>query len=82
MIFPRQVFAALVLYGVATIQAAPSLLPRQSITTLSNSQIDAFTPYTWFASTGYCQASVTLTWSCGSELWFTSHLNHPGINKF
>ncbi|KIM90201.1 hypothetical protein PILCRDRAFT_175031 [Piloderma croceum F 1598] len=67
MIFPHPVFAALVLYGVATVQAAPSLLSRQSITTLSNSQIDAFTPYTWFASTGYCQASDTLTWSCGAN---------------
>ncbi|KAI0332705.1 lipase [Cubamyces sp. BRFM 1775] len=42
-------------------------LPRQSITTLSTSQIDAFTPYSYYASAGYCAASATQSWSCGAN---------------
>ncbi|KAF8902705.1 alpha/beta-hydrolase [Mucidula mucida] len=38
---------------------------RQSITTLSPSAIAAFKPYTLYASTAWCNASVTLTWTCG-----------------
>jgi len=57
-------FSALAVHPAA---AAPSLLARQSITTLSTSQIDVFTPYTWFASTGYCQPDTTLSWSCGAN---------------
>ncbi|KAF5357440.1 hypothetical protein D9757_011588 [Collybiopsis confluens] len=40
---------------------------RQSITALSGSQISAFTPYTFFASTAYCQPSTTLSWTCGAN---------------
>ena len=45
----------------------PGLLARQSITALSTAQIDAFTPYTWYASTGYCSPSATLAWDCGTN---------------
>ncbi|KAI0039820.1 lipase [Auriscalpium vulgare] len=38
---------------------------RQSITTLSTDEIGAFKPFTFFASTAYCNPSETLTWSCG-----------------
>ena len=38
---------------------------RQSITPLSFSQISSFTPYTYFASAAYCNASTTINWSCG-----------------
>ncbi|KAI0642037.1 lipase [Trametes meyenii] len=40
---------------------------RQSITTLSAAQIASFTPYTHYASTGYCSASTTINWSCGAN---------------
>ncbi|KAF9016515.1 alpha/beta-hydrolase [Hymenopellis radicata] len=43
----------------------PLLEARQSITTLSASAIAAFKPYTYYASTAWCDASVTLTWTCG-----------------
>ncbi|EGN97011.1 hypothetical protein SERLA73DRAFT_185287 [Serpula lacrymans var. lacrymans S7.3] len=55
------------LVGAALVQASPSLVARQSITALSTSQIDAFTPFTWYASAGYCQASATLAWNCGAN---------------
>ncbi|KAF9528908.1 Alpha/Beta hydrolase protein [Crepidotus variabilis] len=45
----------------------PSNSSLTAITTLSETEIDAFTPYTWYASTGYCQPSQVLTWSCGAN---------------
>lgn len=47
--------------------AAPVIIPRQSITVLSASQISTFKPYTYFASTGYCSAAVTKAWNCGAN---------------
>ncbi|KZT69281.1 lipase [Daedalea quercina L-15889] len=47
--------------------AAPGLDARQSITALTSEQITTFTPYTWYASAGYCAASETLSWTCGSN---------------
>ncbi|KAF9073596.1 lipase [Rhodocollybia butyracea] len=38
---------------------------RQAITTLSTAQIDVFTPYAFFANTGYCSPSTTMSWTCG-----------------
>ncbi|THH17778.1 hypothetical protein EW146_g3101 [Bondarzewia mesenterica] len=40
---------------------------RQSITTLSQTQISDFKPFTFFASTAYCNPSTTLTWTCGAN---------------
>lgn len=41
---------------------------RQSITTLSTSQIETFKPFTFFASAAYCIPSTTISWSCGGEI--------------
>ncbi|KAI8996479.1 Alpha/Beta hydrolase protein [Trametes punicea] len=65
--------AALVGIGLGyLVSAAPApdavrLRPRQSITTLSTSAITSYTPYTWYASAGYCSASATATWTCGAN---------------
>lgn len=58
-----------VLLGALVVRAspAPRLQSRQSITPLSTSTIDALTPYTNYASTGYCTPSTTINWSCGSN---------------
>ena len=53
------------LLGVAAVQAFPNLSSRQSITALTTAQISAFTPYTYYASAGYCTPSQTLAWNCG-----------------
>lgn len=37
------------------------------ITTMSSAQVDGFTPYTYYASAGYCKPSVTKTWTCGAN---------------
>ncbi|KAF8799866.1 lipase class 3 family protein [Phlegmacium glaucopus] len=54
------------------VNAAPGLelaqlSKRQSITTLSSSQISWFKPFTFFASTAYCDPSTTVHWSCGAN---------------
>jgi len=46
---------------------APNLEERQSITALSTTSIDAFTPYSYYAAAGYCAAAATVTWSCGAD---------------
>ncbi|EGO01496.1 hypothetical protein SERLA73DRAFT_85185 [Serpula lacrymans var. lacrymans S7.3] len=58
---------AAALLGIAAVQATPYHVARQSITALTTSQIDVFTPYTWYASTGYCTAATTLAWNCGAN---------------
>lgn len=54
---------------VAFFLAAPThaLTTRQSITGLTTSQIDSYTPYTYYASAGYCTAAQTLAWDCGTN---------------
>lgn len=60
---------ATAILGVAVVQASPALAlsARQSITPLTTPQIDTFTPYTYYASAGYCTPTETLAWDCGSR---------------
>lgn len=51
--------------GALLVRAAPILEARQSFSTLSSADIAAFKPFTFYASTAYCQPAQTLTWSCG-----------------
>ncbi|KAF8129294.1 Alpha/Beta hydrolase protein [Boletus edulis] len=55
------------LLGVAVVKASPALVSRQSISSLTTSQIDTLSPYTYFASVAYCDPSTTLSWSCGAN---------------
>ncbi|KZP15655.1 alpha/beta-hydrolase [Athelia psychrophila] len=66
MLALKKALASAVLAGLAA-QAAPSLYPRQTTTALSTAQIAVFTPYTWYASTGYCEPTTTIGWSCGAN---------------
>jgi len=59
------VLLTLALAGLAA--ASPAPIRRQSITALGQSTIDGFTPYTWYASAGYCAPSATLAWNCGTN---------------
>lgn len=73
----RSLWSKAALVGLALCHfasAAPAPVPevteivrRQSITTVSATEIDSFTPYSFFASAGYCAASKTLTWTCGTN---------------
>lgn len=49
---------------------------QSSITPLNSAQISLFRPYTYFASSAYCQSSTTIDWSCGrgSFLSFPSEI--------
>jgi hypothetical protein len=54
--------------AIVSVGASPvELSKRQSITALTSAQINAFTPFTHFASTAYCQPSTTKTWTCGAN---------------
>jgi hypothetical protein len=58
-------FAPAVLSALFTTAfASPSLKPR-SVSVLSDSAVNAFTPYTQFARAAYCNPSTTADWSCG-----------------
>ena len=53
--------------SIAATRAVPMLEKRQSITTLSTSQISAFKPYSYYASAAYCKPANTLAWNCGTN---------------
>jgi hypothetical protein len=69
--FPLQFVFAIAFVGLVR----ASLVKRQAITTLSSTEIDAFAPFTHFASAAYCSSSSTINWSCGGVstaiLWST-----------
>lgn len=56
---------AAALFGASYIRAITAT--DQSITILDSSQIDSYTPYTYYASAGYCNATQTLAWDCGTN---------------
>ena len=72
---PRSVFAALA--GIALSLPAVLAYPAPheqviqarsaAITPLSTSQISSFKPYSWFATTAYCDPSTTVNWTCGTN---------------
>ena len=37
------------------------------VTAMTSAQVNALTPYTYYASAGYCNPSVTRTWTCGAN---------------
>jgi len=37
------------------------------VTPMTSAQVTALTPYTYYASAGYCNPSVTKTWTCGAN---------------
>lgn len=55
-------------------QAIPLQVRQSTLTTLTSSAITAYRPYSYYASTGYCQPAATLAWNCGgawcSQLMF------------
>ncbi|KAF5352567.1 hypothetical protein D9756_006170 [Leucocoprinus leucothites] len=66
MLTSRAFFASFAF--VAVTGASPlNHAKRQSITALTTSQINTFTPFTRFASTAYCNPSTTSNWSCGAN---------------
>ena len=68
MLTPRVFFASFLAFFA--VNASPlNPVKRQATTTaLDTTQINAFTPFTHFASTAYCDPSTTINWSCGGKL--------------
>ena len=46
---------------------SPADASPTEITVMTSTQVNAFTPYTYYASAGFCSPSVTLTWTCGAN---------------
>ncbi|TFK92476.1 lipase [Polyporus arcularius HHB13444] len=59
--------AAAFLAATLALAAPTQLVSRQSITTVSQSAIASYTPYSFYASAGYCSASATISWTCGTN---------------
>jgi hypothetical protein len=38
-----------------------------TVTSMTDAQVNALTPYTYYASAEYCNPSVTATWTCGAN---------------
>lgn len=47
--------------------AGKPITSRQAITTLTQAQVTAFKPFTFYAATAYCNPSTTVNWSCGGN---------------
>ncbi|KAF8837361.1 alpha/beta-hydrolase [Paxillus ammoniavirescens] len=58
---------AAIFLGAAAVQGPSSLVTSQNITALTPSQINSYTPFTYYASAGYCTAAQTLAWNCGAN---------------
>ncbi|KAF5379505.1 hypothetical protein D9615_006488 [Tricholomella constricta] len=71
MVLGIQFILTALLAAVATRAAPAAELPvlesRQSITTLTASQIAAYKPYSYYASAGYCKPANTRAWNCGAN---------------
>ncbi|KZS99591.1 uncharacterized protein LAESUDRAFT_667816, partial [Laetiporus sulphureus 93-53] len=67
---PSFALGVALLAGLAAAVPALHLQVRSSsgtITALSSTVTTAFSPYTYYASAGYCSASETSNWSCGAN---------------
>ncbi|KAH9169452.1 Alpha/Beta hydrolase protein [Lactarius sanguifluus] len=63
MVLLRSSVFAFVLVGLVN----ETSVKRQAITPLSSSQMASFAPFTHFASTAYCNSSITINRGCGSN---------------
>ncbi|KIY63330.1 lipase [Cylindrobasidium torrendii FP15055 ss-10] len=64
---------AIAFCAVLSVSASPTLRTRQSVTPLSQAQIDEYTlPYAYFAAAAYCEPATTSAWNCGTNCGNTS----------
>ncbi|KAI0825661.1 lipase [Irpex lacteus] len=63
--FALTVLSSLILACFDTATGLPTR--RQGVSPLSQDQISAFSPYTYYAAAAYCEPSTTLTWTCGTN---------------
>ena len=52
---------------VDNVDSSDSPTTLAGITPMTSTQVHAFKPYTYYASAGYCNPSVTKTWTCGAN---------------
>ncbi|EAU90656.1 lipase [Coprinopsis cinerea okayama7 len=51
----------------AGVLAVPLVHRQADLVALSNAEIQAFRPFTFYASTAYCKPDAVLSWSCGAN---------------
>ncbi|KAK0489328.1 Alpha/Beta hydrolase protein [Armillaria novae-zelandiae] len=54
------------LFGISGLNVPALHIRADAVTVLTDDQITAYKPYTFFASAAYCQPSTTMNWDCGS----------------
>ncbi|KAF9562272.1 lipase class 3 family protein [Agrocybe pediades] len=78
---PIDVFLPILLFLTGAVLAAPAAIPApsglvdlgkrqrpgQGISILTTAEVHTFRPFTYFASTAYCQPENTLAWNCGAN---------------
>jgi len=68
------VSALLCAFSLVNALPVEDLEQRASVTALTTAQITPYRPFTHFASTAYCNPSVTKTWTCGgTDIRFCVH---------
>ncbi len=72
------VFVLFLIFHLARRAAASVIIERQSITTLTSAQVEAFKPYTQYAAAAYCPPSKTLSWTCGGPRFVWARSMLPG----
>ncbi len=55
------------LFGISGNAPASHGVRAATVTVLTDDQITAYKPYTFFAGAAYCQPSTTMNWDCGCE---------------
>jgi hypothetical protein len=78
LILAHTIPTLLMLTSMPSVSAHPlavQSLQRRSVTTLSQSELDSFSPYTHFATIPYCPTSVISSWTCGSTC-FRLEIHH------
>jgi len=64
----RLTLAAASISGLVSTTLAAPLLPRQAqLQALSQAEISAFKPFTFYASASYCEPEKLLSWTCGEN---------------
>jgi hypothetical protein len=54
-------------FALLPLSSAIVSLRQGVVTELSSAEINAFTPFTYFASVAYCHPDATREWSCGGQ---------------
>jgi len=67
LLLPLLVALTVLATPVDNVDSSGSSAVLAGIAPMTSAQVNAFRPYTYYASAGYCNPSVTKTWTCGAN---------------